>query len=70
MSQVWGAHAARVLASASRDRELFSVHKAHCFDRSSRKDRFGAPLKPAREPRALPRHRTIFDLECGDMSPL
>ena len=60
---VWVAHASRVLASASRDRELFKCI-AHCLI-AARKDRFGAPplqrmrsngqaFKPAREPRALP----------------
>jgi hypothetical protein len=36
MSQVWGAHASRVLASASRDRKLFKCIDT-LFDRSQKR---------------------------------
>ncbi|PYI84648.1 MAG: hypothetical protein DMF09_07510 [Verrucomicrobia bacterium] len=48
------AHASRALASASRDRELFSCATLQIAISVSRKDCFGATPKPAGETRALP----------------
>jgi hypothetical protein len=50
---VWVAHASRVLAKASRFRELFEVDR--CTDVIAlREDCFGETPKPARETHALP----------------
>ena len=54
-SEFWGAHASRVLASASRDRELsFEIVNA-LGGAAEKQDCFGVTPKPARETRALPR---------------
>ena len=63
-SQVRGAHAStRAGERVSRSR-TFRLHRTP-VDRSSRNGRFGAPPKPAREPRALPltpeHHSRKFD---------
>jgi len=50
----WVAHPSRMLASASRDRELF-LSAINTSNLDSEKDCFGATPKPARETRALPR---------------
>ena len=49
-----GAHASRVLAIASRDRELFLYAQVDHEMRVLGKDCFGATPKPSRETRALP----------------
>ena len=54
-AHVWGVHAARVLVGAARAGELPSQSDLTSRAESRRKDSFGGPPKPTREPRALPR---------------
>jgi hypothetical protein len=52
----WVAHASRVLAILSRDRELFLIRGFGKLDARVKKACFGATPKPTRETRALPGH--------------